>query len=144
MMNSRPEVVKPELVIVRGPSGSGKFTFARERFGDHILCEADQYFMNYDTGEYKFDRKSLRAAHEYCQRKAWIALQSGDSVVVANTFIRIWEMQPYFDMGFPVRVFEVIGRFKNIHGVPEEVMRRQRERFQFYPYTEEVIQNDER
>ena len=123
------------LVIVRGVPGSGKTSFAKTNFGLHILCEADQYFER--DGQYKFDFKQLRNAHEYCQERARIWLEGGSDVVVCNTFTRLWEMKPYLDMAklyrANLRVYRAMGEWDNVHGVPKETVDKMRERFEDYP-----------
>lgn len=56
-----------KLVLVRGLPGSGKSTLAREMIAS-------------GTAE-----------------AATLALWSGKTVVVSNTFTKLWEMQPYLD-----------------------------------------------
>lgn len=62
------------------------------------------------------------------------SLARGISCVVANTFTRRWEMQPYFDAakeaGVPVRVIEAKGKWKNCHGVPAYAIERMRDRWE--------------
>ena len=54
-----------KLFLVRGISGSGKTTFAKELGGVHF--ETDNYFMV--DGEYKFDGTKLKEAHQWCQNE---------------------------------------------------------------------------
>lgn len=118
-----------ELVIVRGLPGSGKSTLARGMVGfEHI--EADMYFIDPDTGEYCFNHAEVGRAHDWCQKMTKKALADGRSVVVSNTFTMAWEMKPYFDMGYPVRVITCKGRWQNVHGVPPEVITRMAERWE--------------
>ena len=53
--------------------------------------------------------------------------------VVANTFTRRWEMQPYMDAAkrcrVPVRVIEARGKWANSHGVPADAIERMRARW---------------
>ena len=56
----------------------------------------------------------------------------GNDVVVANTFVRVWEMKPYLDIGFKVQVMVATGNFKSIHQVPGNVVRRMRDQFEDY------------
>ena len=49
------------LYIVRGVPGSGKSTFAEKLVGhDFLVCEADKYFIDKETGEYKFDISKIK------------------------------------------------------------------------------------
>jgi hypothetical protein len=53
-------------------------------------------------------------------------LQEGEKVVVSNTFVKRWEMEPYLEMCADVTIVEAKGEYANIHGVPEEVVNRMR------------------
>lgn len=83
-------------------------------------------------GEYCYDGSKIKEAHEWCKNTAKSWLERGHDVVVANTFTRVWEMQPYLDMGYPVKVVEATGNYDNLHGVPTEIVERMRERFETY------------
>lgn len=118
-----------KLVIVRGIPGSGKSTRAKQ-IADEIGAkhfEADMYFVGAD-GVYRFDRASLSNAHAWCLGQAQRAMLRAESVVVANTFTRRWEIQPYLDsakeMGYEVE--EVVCResFGSVHGVPSDAIAR--------------------
>ena len=52
------------LYIVRGIPGSGKSTFAKRLvIHDFLVCEADKYFVDKETGEYNFDFTKIKDAH---------------------------------------------------------------------------------
>jgi len=119
-----------DLVIIRGASGSGKTTYAKENFPDHNLVEADMYFMHGE--EYRFDPSKLKQAHEWCQSEVKRLLDTGHRVVVANTFTRHWEMRPYFDLFPNTRVYRMTGEYQNTHGVPVEAVQRMRDRVEDY------------
>lgn len=126
-----------KLILIRGTSGSGKSTLARwyyQRHEDSIHLEADMYFQHGE--DYKFDSTKLRDAHNWCQTTTRVMLQQGHDVIVANTFTRIWEMQPYIDMayslGVSLKVIRMDQQFDNTHNVPDEVVNKQRERFEDY------------
>lgn len=51
------------LILVRGLPGSGKSTFAHAIWNNYAICEADQYFINKETGEYVFDGSKIKDAH---------------------------------------------------------------------------------
>lgn len=118
-----------ELVIIRGCPGSGKSTLAKDQYPNHILIEADQYFISGD-GSYRFDPSQIKCAHAWCQKMTLCLLNEGKDVVVANTFTRLCELRPYLEMGYPYTVVVAQGNFKNIHGVPSEVVNRMKANFE--------------
>lgn len=122
-----------KLILIRGLPGSGKSTIAKmyRRMGFHHY-EADMYFQG--LFGYNFDPTKLREAHEWCQKQTQNSLLRGYSVVVANTFTQLWELQPYLDMasdlGAEVEIIVATGNYRNIHGVPDEIIERMRERWE--------------
>lgn len=126
------------LHIVRGIPGSGKSTLARALVCSgqaHFHYEADQFFIC-EKGEYRFEAPLLPKAHEWCQEQTKLALQAGFSVVVSNTFTRVWEMRPYIAMAeylrCPVTVIHCVGEFGNIHGVPQNAVEQMRSRWETF------------
>ncbi|XP_047509129.1 uncharacterized protein LOC125052368 isoform X1 [Pieris napi] len=95
------------LLLMRGPPGCGKTHLAREilkmTVGDtHIkdkhLLSSDDYFML--RGVYCFDKYKLQDAHLWNQCRAFRAMTSGVSpVIIDNTNIEPWEMEPYVRAG---------------------------------------------
>ena len=136
------------LYIVRGLPGSGKSTFARKLVGsDFLVCEADKYFIDKETGEYKFDGSKIKDAHRYCHdlvetymKDSMVNNQWYRNIAVSNTFTQEWEMQPYFELakkyGYTVFVTIVENRHggKNIHGVPDDKLEIMNNRFEFKLY----------
>lgn len=120
-----------KLIIIRGVSGSGKTTFAETFKLSHF--EADDYFVRPDC-VYDFNPSLLKNAHEFCYNNAANSLHYGEDIVVANTFTRLWEMQKYIDLakevGAELVVYRCVGRYKNVHGVPEDKVRAMRERIE--------------
>ena len=126
--------MEKSLFIVRGLPGSGKSTFASEITNTYF--EADQYFIN-QSGEYVFDPSKIKDAHEWCRTKTESAMVSGNpKIAVSNTFTQDWEMQAYYDLAekYEYRVFSIVienrhGN-KNLHGVPDDTLKRMKDRFQ--------------
>lgn len=124
----------PVLTIIRGASGSGKTTLAKalSKSKNCAYFEADMFFER--DGEYKFDFRKLNNAHRWCQRSVENRLSLGVDVIVSNTFTKLWEVQPYINLadqyGYDVQVIHCQGRFKNVHGVPEEKVQQMRDNFE--------------
>ena len=142
-----------KMIIMRGVSGSGKSTRAKElvqEFMDTnpdeqvLVCSADQFFVNRETGGYEFDSKKLPAAHSYCRTRAEVAMELGIGlVVIDNTNTRKWEYEGYVALanqyGYEAEV-EMVGQLddsnlkvyanRNKHGVDLEVIRAQAKRFE--------------
>ena len=122
------------LIIVRGLSGSGKSTFSLslKKKADLLHFEADQFF---ETNEgYKFDFSKLSLAHEWCQSQTAKALMDGRSVVVSNTFVQCWTIEPYVNLakqfGVPVIIIEMTTQFKNVHGLTDQDIAKQAEKWE--------------
>jgi ABC-type glutathione transport system ATPase component len=127
-----------KLFLVRGISGSGKTTFAKELGGVHF--ETDNYFMV--DGENNFDHSKLKDAHQWCQNEVNNAMilnhtaKINDRIVVSNTFTQEWEMKPYFEMAkeWGYTVFSIIVENRhggvNEHGVPEDKLEIMKNRFE--------------
>lgn len=117
----------PTLTLIRGLPGSGKSTLARElqKQSGAVIYEADMYHCN-EHGDYIYDKANDRKAHEWCEQMTKEALEAGDDVIVANTFVKKEWMEPYEAMGFPIVVMVARGTWKSVHGVPEEIMERYR------------------
>ncbi len=109
---------RPQLTLIRGLPGSGKSTLAKTF--DAVHLEADMYFVN-KQGEYQFDPRLLKKAHLWCQEQCRYFLSRGENVVVANTFIRQWEMAPYRKLASLYNAKLVIkvcrGEYNNVHNV---------------------------
>ena len=122
------------LYLLRGLPGAGKSTLAKEIGG--IILEADQYFVELNTNEYKFDPSKLKDAHNDCRMRCERWMKTGYQIIVSNTFTQWWEMQPYYDLAnrFDYKVFSLIvenrHNGKNIHGCPDDKIEQMRSRFE--------------
>lgn len=85
-------------------------------------------------GYYSFDAKKLSQAHNWCQTEVREALLNGHSVVVSNTFVQRWEMQPYRDMAKELNiVLEVMvckEDYGSIHQVPRITISNMRKKWE--------------
>jgi len=130
-----------KLYIIRGVPGSGKSTKARELLVKNPKLkhfEADMFFER--DGLYKFNPAKIKDAHQWCQNGVRSALREGHSVIVSNTFTKIWEMVAYIQMakeqGASVEVLTLDGGYENVHGVPKEKVQEMRDRFEKYTIPE--------
>lgn len=126
----------PSIYIIRGVPGSGKTTLGRRLKSGGLVryvISADDFMVGPD-GEYAFDASKLKECHERCKLEVTAALRGGESVAVCNTFTRAWEMRPYVNiansLGAVHYVIRCEGNFKNVHGVPDEIIRAMRDRFE--------------
>ena len=130
------------LTIVRGLPGSGKSSFAGFVWNDYAICEADKFFYDKE-GNYNFDAAKLKQAHEWCRNEVETRMKDNGNnpqyypeIVVSNTFTQEWEMQAYFDLAskYDYRVFSIIVENrhggKNLHGVPDDTLKKMKDRFQ--------------
>lgn len=122
-----------KLYIVASHSGSGKTTYAKS-LNLKYHFEADDYFTD-ENGQYNFDDKKLPLAHAKCLQNTKEAMLSGEDIVVANTFTRKWEREPYYklaeEFGYEVEFKVMTGNYQNVHNVPAEIVQRQKDRFEY-------------
>lgn len=142
-----------KIIIMRGVSGSGKTTMAREivkQFeadhpdGKSIICSADDFFVNAHSGKYEFEAKKLSQAHSWCKGQVHAAmLLETDLICLANTSTQLWEYQPYLDMAYNFKYDTeeiIVGEFdehslkeyanRNVHGVPLKAIQKMANRFE--------------
>ena len=117
----------PKLTLIRGLPGSGKTTLAKKMGICHF--EADMWMVD-DCGEYKFNPRNLSYCHSQCLYAAEEALRNGFDVVVSNTFTQRWEMEAYYDLGFPVEEIVATGNYNSVHDVPAEKIEAMRLRWE--------------
>lgn len=123
-----------KLILIRGAPGSGKSTLAKRlkreaREGGlwvfHV--EADDFFVN-KRDEYHYAPERLHRAHDWCKSKVASHVGVSDMVIVANCFTCGDHLAPYVEMGtragVEVEVIVCTGQYKNVHGVPDDVVDR--------------------
>jgi len=117
---------KTELILIRGVSGSGKTTYAKNNYPDYNHYEADMYFNK--SGKYNYDASKIKDAHIWCQDNTLNSLINGKNTVISNTFIKLWEMEYYLNLSITlnvqIKVLRMTNIYKNIHNVPQEVINR--------------------
>lgn len=122
------------VYIMRGVSGSGKSTRAREIAGRiGVIHSTDDFF--YVNGKYRFDPTRLSEYHDLNFRAFCGSLDKNVPVVVCdNTNARCWQYARYVEvakrMGYLVR-FVVLphpmadeAARRTVHGVPVAVIQR--------------------
>jgi predicted kinase len=123
-------MLKPNLIIIRGIPGSGKSTLAKkylQLIPNAVHCEADHYFTD-EQGNYKYNADKIQQAHHWCQQNIRTALAKGDSVLVSNTTIRLWELEALLmignDFSANIEVIRCLGHYTSVHDVPDDVIKK--------------------
>lgn len=123
------------LVLVRGIPGTGKSTIAKELAQKFTMkhFEADMYFVD-ANGMYDFNYEEIQSAHSWCKWTTDWSLGLGKNVVVSNTFVKWFEIQPYQTLakkyGYELIIVEATGDYLNVHGVPPETLERMKKNFE--------------
>lgn len=123
-----------DVIFIRGLPGSGKTTYAKNRYPNRLLIEADQFFVK--NGVYKFDKSQIVEAHLWAQKQVVEMLDKGKKIVCCNTFSRCWELQKYVEKLPTWAWYSVISlstQFTNVHEVPPESIALMRERWEAWP-----------
>jgi uridine kinase len=125
------------LILLRGLPGSGKSTLAEvlSENGKYPVFSIDQYFTD-ENGRYVFNHLENHLAYETCEKNTLSAMKkNAEKIFLDNTFTLDWEMEPYFKMAkendykvFVMTVENYHGK-NNIHGIPEEQMKKMAEKY---------------
>ena len=138
------------LILIRGVSGAGKSTIGELLFESdetEVLSTDDMFMVD---GEYVFDSSKLGEYHNITINKVrdlmieydWKVIDTDycwfpiNKIIVCNTFTEKWEIQPYLDLAekynWCIHTIIVENRHgsNNIHDVPQEVVDKQRKRFE--------------
>lgn len=124
------------IVIIRGLPGSGKSTEAEkicQEFKINHHYENDMFFLD-KNGEYKFNSKKVKESYEWCKNKVEDVLKLKEDVVVSNNFVTKAEVEPYVELARKYNtsfyILEATGNFKSIHGIPEDVIKKMKDRWE--------------
>lgn len=140
------KAISKRFYLIRGVPGAGRTSTAKSlelTYKAHDLntsiIEANDFFVK--DGVYNFDPKLLQQAHDDCIERTKQALtdDTTDVVIVTNTFVYKWEIEPYFDMMDYIRnivVFDVIvaqGGKGSTHDVPLRTIEKMKRNFEQIP-----------
>jgi predicted kinase len=126
-----------KLILIRGLPGAGKTLLATLLSSNHGACSLsiDDYFTN-EKGEYCFEFEKNHLAYKQCETRTIEALQQNlPLVVVHNTFVYEWEMEPYLAMAkayayqLLVLTVEKYHDKANTHDVTREQIEKMAEKF---------------
>jgi predicted kinase len=132
-----------DLIIIRGLPGSGKTCLGnrlRQLSREYVRkVEVDDFFTGYLGRPYRFDKRLLGAANDWCYGEAMLTLHNGTSVIVANNFSTRREIDRYRDgltrSGIEARmtIIRTVGQHTSPHNVPASAIKRMQARWEDYP-----------
>ena len=130
-----------ELIIVRGLPGSGKSTYAKDHFPNHLIYEPDHLFCDI-TGKYRFDAQLWNDAHEWVLKLVDFALARKEKVVVCDVFPTIKSLEEYqlladtYDI--ELTVFNMTKSHGSIHHVPITIIKEMCKKWEHIPNEIEI------
>jgi predicted kinase len=125
------------LILLRGLPGCGKTTLGNVLglLPDAVVCSIDDYFTDTE-GNYEFVFHQNHLAYKQCIDRVQAAMMSACvHIIVHNTFVYDWEMQPYLDLakefGYQLHVttVEKYHSSSNVHEVSEEQIEKMATKF---------------
>jgi hypothetical protein len=123
--------VGPVLCVVRGIPGTGKTTLA-EQLSPNNICADDFFTQDRDVGWY-YNKDYLAQAHRWCNAIAAQHIMFGRHVVVHNTFVQSFELEPMFQLSMlahcPLLIFSLTKEYGSIHDVSQKDMNHKRNTF---------------
>ena len=154
------------VIVMRGPSGSGKGSWLKENAPDAYVVSADNYFLvpcgtavsdkavihNGRPHEYVFDPSKIALAHSWCMSEFLKALKEDRPLIaIDNTNTHLWEFSNYLlaaDLAcYMTRVVSLraltvddinLCARRNQHGTPIEVVAKMS--YEYEPYEGEEYQ----
>lgn len=125
------------VFILRGIPGNGKSKLADtlcENYKSSVICCADDYFTNFETGDYNWDAEKIGSAHLWCKNLFKENLEDQtDIIVVANTNIRQRDVKIYRNLALEYNYLVFVLTVENwhdgqdSHNVPIEVKEKMKE-----------------
>ena len=111
-----------ELVIIRGLPGSGKSTYAEEKYPDHVLFEPDHLISGINRG-YFYHHELFNKAHDFLESLVNVALSHKENVVVCDIFPKSESLDSYIELAkyykCKIIIKTLTENFGSIHNVPK-------------------------
>lgn len=144
-----------KLIILRGQSGSGKSTYIKNNFPNAFVCSADYYHLD-QNGKYDWKPENIGKSHTFCKNSCLMGMINiMPLIVIDNTNTMLSEMKPYLELAqqhnYEVEIIRLVvspevAAKRNVHNVPEEIVRAQHARMAEIPalwgVQEEIISNE--
>ena len=130
--------MKRRLILMRGPPGSGKSTYAKNMFPEAFICSADHWFIR--NGTYEYVPEEIGEAHVRCQVSTLQCMAANTPlIIVDNTNTQHWQTMLYTALaaafGYAAEAIWVKTSLetclsRNIHDVPDFVIEDMINRFE--------------